>query len=252
MINIKDLNFNTLEDYLRLLFSYYDTNFDEYQSRILPFYKDRIEKGAKGKICYDGENPAGIVQYEPMEIALQPVNGKSVFFMDFILVLPEYRKKGYGFELLAAVLKELKRRKGIATYASDYQEWMPGTFFDKYNFVEKDRIGSLSMIYRKIKKEVSLEFLKPELEIENDPDILTIDFFQSFSLPVWLDIEKLLNEISEKSKDRIIVRFYDCTSRKKILKIGAASGIYFNGENPFDLPPSLKEVKEEIENRIAL
>jgi len=251
MLAIKNLNKNNCEDFLRVLFDYYDSDFQTYRNLMLDFYSKRLDEGVKGTIAYEDKKAAGIVRYEPVEIALQPVKGRGVFFLDFILVLPIFRKKGYGHQLLSAVLSNIKRKKGLATWSSDEQEWMPGTFFDKYEFFEKDREGSVSLVYKKIKKDVPVTLMKPKLSAKKEKDKITIDFFQNYSLPVWLDAETYLKEIALKHKDKMVFNFHVCTERADVMKYGAASGIFINGENPFDLPPSIDEIKALMEEHIT-
>lgn len=150
---------------------------------------------ARGKI---------FIEYEPIETAWAPVNGKNYEYIYCLWVAGSFKGKGIAKELLEYAINDSKEKgmSGICTLTSKKKKPFLGEkkFFEHYGFKVVDTIGDYELL--------ALSFDNKELPKFNDNarklEIDTKDFTIYYS-PECPYVVNCINEIQEYAKENNIL-----------------------------------------------
>lgn len=195
----------------------------------------RFKSGWKGFIAYELDIPIGRVELWPIEEGINLISGKDLYFMPCIWVLPNFRKRGVGKALIEEVIKNTIDRSGVMTIGMDGEEWMPISFFKKFDFEEIKLSGlnhPFKSLIKKYKEIETPKLLKPTFNHLKKENKVVVEIVKNLRCPftiVWY--EKLKDTIKEFG-DKIELVEYVPLTKDEILKYGSTN-VYVDGEEPF-------------------
>ncbi len=123
--------------------------------------KEWIKKKLKDGHVFRKLNARGkiFIEYEPIETAWVPINGKNYMYIYCLWVAGSFKGKGIGKELLEYAINDAKNKNmnGICTLVTKKKKPFIGDkkFFSHFNFKVIDTIGEYELM--------ALEFKKGEL-----------------------------------------------------------------------------------------
>ena len=139
---------------------------------------------ARGKI---------FIEYEPIETAWVPINGKNYMYIYCLWVAGSFKGKGIGKELLEYAIEDAKNKKmnGICTLVSQKKKPFIGDkkFFEHYGFKVVDTINDYELM--------ALQFDDSVRKMEIDSQDFTI--YYSNECPY---VEYEVKELSDYAKDK--------------------------------------------------
>ena len=165
---------------------------------------------ARGKI---------FIEYEPIENAWVPINGKNYEYIYCLWVAGSFKGKGIAKELLEYAINDSKEKgmSGICTLTSKKKKPFLGEkkFFEHYGFKVIDRIGDYELL--------ALSFDDKELPKFNDnARLMKIDNkeFTIYYSPECPYVEYEVNELSEYAKEKNIkITFIKIDSLEKAKEV---------------------------------
>jgi GNAT superfamily N-acetyltransferase len=203
-------------------------------------------RGLRGWIAFDGDTPAGYVEYMPVEIAPHPIAGSQANYLSCLWVLPEHRLKGIGGSLLAACVSDSPH--GVATMAYD-GERMPAGFFKLNGFRQIDTAdGACFLVCGPA--DVRLE---PARYCAHEKSArLAIDVLYNPQCPRSIRVADLVTAAVEKHSARAEIDLWVGDTWACGTRLGLWGGVYFNGVAPFSQLPSEEEIARAIENALTV
>lgn len=149
---------------------------------------------ARGKI---------FIEYEPIETAWVPINGKNYEYIYCLWVAGSFKGKGIARELLEYTINDSKKKgmSGICTLTSKKKKPFIGekNFFEHYGFKVVDDIGDYELL--------ALQFDNNEIpKFNNNAKTMKIDKneFTIYYSPECPYVEHEVNELTEYSKENNI------------------------------------------------
>ena len=138
--------------------------------------KDRLKDGhifrklnARGKI---------FIEYEPIETAWAPVNGKNYEYIYCLWVAGSFKEKGIGKELLEYAIDDSKKKgkSGICTIVTKKKKPFIGDkkFFEHFNFKVVDTIADYELMALSFDKEDAPKFNDNARNMKIDSEDFTI------------------------------------------------------------------------------
>ena len=138
--------------------------------------KDRLKDGhvfrklnARGKT---------FIEYEPVETAWVPINGKNYEYIYCLWVAGSFKGKGIGKELLYYAIKDSKEKgkSGICTIVSKKKKPFIGdkNFFEHYGFKVVDTIGDYELLALQFDDSATPKFNDSAKLMKIDSDDFTI------------------------------------------------------------------------------
>ena len=201
-----------------------------------------------------GKIPTGLIEYLPIEFALEPVKGENSLFIDCIWVFPSFWHSGIGKCLLKTIIENAKPYGGVSvlTYEGDkwfgYFPYMPVNFFKKFGFQEVDRDGSRVLLYFDLGAHNPPTLIPPKNKVINKGTKLVLDVFFNSQCPwsKWM-LEKIKQNME---KYDAIVNEVNTDDRKVIEEYGMARGVYVNGEPLIKRMASWKEIEKIVKQEL--
>jgi len=145
---------------------------------------------ARGKI---------FIEYEPIETAWAPVNGKNYEYIYCLWVAGSFKGKGIGKELLEYAIKDAKEKKmsGICTIVTQKKKPFIGDkkFFEHFGFKVVDSINDYELMALEFDKGEIPKFSDSARKMEIDNENFTI--YYSNECPY---VEYEVKELSEYAK----------------------------------------------------
>lgn len=149
---------------------------------------------ARGKI---------FIEYEPIETAWVPINGKNYMYIYCLWVAGSFKGKGIGNELLEYAIADAKEKKmsGVCTLVSQKKKPFIGDkkFFEHYGFKVADTINDYELMTLQFDDKERLEFSDSARKMEVDSQDFTI--YYSNECPY---VEYEVKELSAYVKDKDI------------------------------------------------
>ena len=149
---------------------------------------------ARGKI---------FIEYEPIETAWVPINGKNYEYIYCLWVAGSFKGKGIGKELLEYAIKDAKDKKmsGICTLVSKKKKPFIGDkkFFEHFGFEVIDSIDDYELIALKFDNNETPKFNDSVRKMEIESKDFTI--YYSNECPY---VEYEVKELSEYAKNKDI------------------------------------------------
>ena len=145
---------------------------------------------ARGKI---------FIEYEPIETAWVPINGKKFMYIYCLWVAGSFKGKGVGKELLEYAIDDAKRKgmSGICTITSKKKKPFIGDkkFFEHFNFKVIDTIDDYELLALQFDNNELPKFSDSARKMEIDNNEFTI--YYSNECPY---VEYEINELSDYAK----------------------------------------------------
>ena len=145
---------------------------------------------ARGKI---------FIEYEPIETAWIPINGKKFMYIYCLWVAGSFKGKGVGKELLEYAIDDAKRKgmSGICTITSKKKKPFIGDkkFFEHFNFKVIDTIDNYELLALQFDNNALPKFSDSARKMEIDNNEFTI--YYSNECPY---VEYEINELSDYAK----------------------------------------------------
>jgi len=149
---------------------------------------------ARGKI---------FIEYEPIETAWVPVNGKNYEYIYCLWVAGSFKGKGIGKELLTYAINDAKDKKmsGICTLVSGKKKPFIGDkkFYEHFGFEVVDTIGDYELMALKFDDKEPPKFTDSARKMQIDNKDFTI--YYSNECPY---VEYEIKELSDYAKDKNI------------------------------------------------
>ena len=161
---------------------------------------------ARGKI---------FIEYEPIETAWVPVNGKNYEYIYCLWVAGSFKGKGMGEELLEYAISDAKSKKmsGICTLVSKKKKPFIGDkkFFEHYNFKVVDTIEEYELLALQFDDKETPKFSDSSKKMEIESDDFTI--YYSNECPY---VEYEVKELKDyATKNNIKINFIKIDSLEK-------------------------------------
>ncbi|MFX1257387.1 MAG: GNAT family N-acetyltransferase [Promethearchaeota archaeon] len=205
-------------------------------------------------LAVQGQVPMGLLEYIPLELALEPIHGKNSLFINCMWILPPFWHTGVGKALIESLIERAKQYGGVSVVAYDGDKWfgtsikyMPSSFFKKFGFKEVDRKGTRVLLYLDLGSNMKPKFIHPKINpiIGKSPQVV-IDVFFNSQCP-WS--KYMINNIKTKVRDypNINVNIINTDSRELIEMYGISRGVRINGRPVIERMASWNEIKIEID-----
>ena len=147
---------------------------------------------ARGKI---------FIEYEPIETAWVPINGKNYMYIYCLWVAGSFKGKGIGKELLEYAINDAKEKKmsGICTLVSQKKKPFIGEkkFFEHFGFKVVDTINDYELLALQFDDKETPKFNDNARKMEIDSEDFTI--YYSNECPY---VEYEVKELSEYAKGK--------------------------------------------------
>jgi GNAT superfamily N-acetyltransferase len=140
-------------------------------------------------LAVKGKVPKGLIEYLPIEVALEPVQGENSLFINCIWVLPPFWKTGVAKGLMHEFLNEAKKFGGATVLAYEGDKWfaafkyMPASFFRRFGFKEVSKDGTRVLLHLDLGAHKSLGLIPPKKRIINKEGKVTVDVFYNSQCP---------------------------------------------------------------------
>ena len=206
-----------------------------------------VGKMLHSSLAIDGQVPMGLLEYIPIEHALEPVKGENILFINCMWILPPFWLNGVGTALMESFIERAKQYGGASVITYDGDRWfgtsikyMPSSFFKKFGFKEVDRDESRVLLF------LDLGSSSPKSKDFHKTEKLNLDIFYNSQCP-WS--RYMINTIKMKVEKHstINLNIVNTDDRKLIEKLGISRGIYLNGKPIIKRMASWEEIKTEID-----
>lgn len=142
------------------------------------------------------------IEYEPVETAWVPINGKNYTYIYCLWVAGSYKGKGIGKELLEYAINDSREKgmSGICTLTSKKKKPFIGEkkFFEHFGFKVVDSIGDYELLALQFDNKKTPEFNDSARKMAIDSDDFTI--YYSPECPyVEYEVKELLAYATEKN-----------------------------------------------------
>lgn len=212
-----------------------------------------VGKMLHSDLTIHGQVPMGLLEYLPIEHALEPIEGKNSLFINCMWVLPPFWHSGVGTALVESFIERAKQFGGASVIVYDGDKWfgttinyMPLSFFKNFKFKEVDRDGSRILLYLDLGSSSSPKFIFPKLKDFSTAKKLNLDIFYNSQCP-WSKymINTVKNEIEKNSI--IDINVVKTDNSALIKDLGISRGVFLNGKSSIKRMASWEEIKLEIE-----
>ena len=143
------------------------------------------------------------IEYEPIETAWVPINGKNYEYIYCLWVAGSFKGKGIGKELLEYAIKDSKGKgmSGICTLVSKKKKPFIGEkkFFEHYGFKVVDSIGDYELLALQFESSETPKFSDTARNMKIDNQDFTI--YYSNECPY---VEYEVNELTDYAKENNI------------------------------------------------
>ena len=141
------------------------------------------------------------IEYEPVETAWIPINGKNYMYIYCLCVAGSFKGKGIGKELLEFAIEDSKKKKmsGICTLVSKKKKPFIGEkkFFEHFGFKAIDTIDDYELVALSFDNNETPKFSESARKMEIDTQDFTI--YYSNECPY---VEYEVKELSDYAKDK--------------------------------------------------
>ncbi|MFX1502512.1 MAG: GNAT family N-acetyltransferase, partial [Promethearchaeota archaeon] len=211
-----------------------------------------VGKMLHSDLSIHGRVPLGLLEYVPIEHALEPIDGKDSLFINCMWILPPFWLTGVGKALIEAFIERVKQYGGASVIAYEEDRWfgtsikyMPSSFFKKFGFQEVDRDGSRVLLFLDLGA-ATPKFIFPESSDFQITEKSNLDIFYNDQCP-WSKymINTIKLELNKESN--INIHLINTNDSKLIKKTGISRGVFLNGKPIIKRMASWEEIRLEIE-----
>lgn len=212
-----------------------------------------VGKMLHSDLAVHGFVPMGLLEYLPIDYALEPVNGSDTLFINCMWILPPFWRIGIGKSLIDHLILIAKEFGGISVITYEGVKWfgtsikyMPADFFKNFGFIEVDKDGERILLYLDLGVKEPPKFILPKSIPHTEKDKITLEIFYNSQCP-WS--KYMINTIKKEliNYPKIEIKLVNTDDRKVIKKTGISRGIRINGKPVMKRMASWEEVKLEID-----
>jgi GNAT superfamily N-acetyltransferase len=208
------------------------------------------------ELIIHGNVPKGLIEYLPIESALEPVKGEKSLFIDCVWVLPPFWHQGVGEMLLERVVEKAKSYGGVSVLAYDGDKWfgysfdyMPVSFFKKSGFKEIARDGSRVLLHLDLGAGEFPSLICPKCKAFEKGDRAMMDIFYNSQCPWsgWM-VDRIKQGMR---KYDAAVNAIKTDDRRVIEKYGLSRGVCINGLPVISRMAPWKEIEPIVKQMIT-
>ena len=212
-----------------------------------------VGKMLHSDLAVHGQVPMGLLEYIPIEYALEPIEGKNLLFINCMWILPPFWITGVGKALIESFIERAKQYGGASVIAYEEDKWfgtsieyMPSSFFKKFGFKEVDRDGSRILFFLDLGTSKQPKFILPRLKGFTNSKKLDLTIFINSQCP-WS--KYMINTVKKEVEKYSNVNFniVNTDDRELIENLGISRGVCLNGKPIFNRMASWEEIKTYIE-----
>ncbi|WXG45666.1 MAG: GNAT family N-acetyltransferase [Candidatus Atabeyarchaeum deiterrae] len=193
------------------------------------------EKDAKFKETITlGNFPVGLIEYVPIEHALEPVRGNGSLFINCMWVLRPFWRHGVARALVQRAVEMGKNYGGVSILAYDGDKWLggyaylPAAQFRKMGFKDVDRDGSRVLLHLNTGSNEKPELVHPQCKKYKGSGKPVVDiYFNSQCLWSGWSADEVRRNIG---KYKVEANFINTDDRQVVLERGLSRGVCINGE----------------------
>jgi GNAT superfamily N-acetyltransferase len=198
-----------------------------------------------------GKVPKGLIEYLPIENALEPVKGKHSLFINCIWVLPPFWGTGIAKGLINQFINEARKAGGATVLAYEGDKWfdafeyMPAGFFRKFDFKEASRDETRLLLHLDLGAHEQPMLISPKKRAVDRNDKRVIDVFCNSQCPWsgWM-AEQVKRNLRKHGDVKLNVIN---TDRKEVIEqFGISRGVSINGVPIIKRMASWKEVRRAL------
>lgn len=224
--------------------------FEEPQEKVIQY--KWAGKMLHSDLAIHGKVPMGLIEYIPIEFALEPVRGKNSLFINCIWILPPFWNSGVGKSLVEVFIQRANKYGGATVIAYEGDKWfgttikyMPSNFFEKFGFEEVDRDGSRVLLYLNLGANEQPKFIYPKIKPQINTSKTEVDVFFNNQCP-WSIYMRNTIENKKWKYPGFSFNFHNTNKREIIEKFGLSRGIYINGKPILKRMASWDEIETEF------
>lgn len=222
----------------------------------LKWIEEMMPKGLEIIVAFGArKSKKGLIEYLPIEVALEPVKGERSLFINCIWVLPRFKKTGIGKGLMYHFLNDARKVGGasVLSYEGDmwfgYFDYMPTNFFKQFGFKEVSRDETRVLLHVDLGSHITPELLTPKRQRIKKKDKTEVDVFCNSQCP-WCGW--MADEINRNIKGYdIMLKRITTDNRETIEEFGLARGISINGIPAIKRMAAWREIKSALEKAIS-
>ncbi|MDH5734471.1 MAG: GNAT family N-acetyltransferase [Candidatus Bathyarchaeota archaeon] len=203
-------------------------------------------------LAVKGKVPKGLIEYLPIEMALEPVKGENSLFINCVWILPPFWKTGVAKGLMQLFIEEARKWGGATVLAYEGDKWfgtslkyMPSSFFKKFGFKEVSRDGTRVLLHLDLGARKSPMLVSPKRRVIGEKGETVIDVFCNSQCP-WCGrmVDKISRNIRKYSD--VTLNVINTDRRDVIEQFGVSRGVFINGEPVIKRMASWKEIKSAL------
>lgn len=213
-----------------------------------------VGKMLHSDLAVQGQVPMGLLEYIPIEYALEPIAGKNTLFINCMWILPPFWHSGVGTILVESFIERAKQYGGAGVIAYDGDNWfgtsikyMPFSFFKIFGFKEIDRDGCRILFYLDFGSSNPPKFILPKLKDIHKTKKLNLDIFFNSQCPWSAYMINTVKNNLEKHPN-ISINFVNTDDKELIKRLGISRGISLDGKPIIKRMASFEEINLELEN----
>jgi len=234
----------------------YDRELKKYAAIKKKWLKSMMKKGLRAQLLFEDDEPAGFIEYQPIELAPCPAMGADLYFVNCLMVHiwdlgpGSMKGKGYGRMLVEAAERDVRQNtdaKGLVTWGLDHEFWfMPYGFFKHLGYRVVDKEGQRVLLVKKFGNVQDPQLRPISYERDPEPGKAVIDFFFSNQCPYRLYQLERWRSISQEFDEEAVFNEFQTDEKSVLSEFGIKSGLFINGEEVFAGPMTDDEIRDKI------
>ncbi|MFW9910830.1 MAG: hypothetical protein ACFFEU_00015 [Candidatus Thorarchaeota archaeon] len=189
----------------------------------------------------------GLIEYCPLELASEPITMGNSLFINCMWVVPPAWKSGTARALLNHTIEKAKSFGGLTVlgYEGDkwfgFMEYMPSSFFKRFDFQEMDRDGTRVLLHLDLggKEKPSLLPSRKRAVSNSDKPLVEILFNSQCPWSGWM-VDKVTRNLK---KYDAVVKSVNTDDRSVLEDYGLSRGVCINGMPVLKRMGTVKEVE---------
>ncbi len=224
----------------------------EHMNKRLRWIEEMMQKGLEIIVALGPrKSKKGLIEYLPIEIAPEPVEGGNSLFINCIWVLSRHSKAGIGKGLMQNFLEEARKVGGATVLAYEGDKWfgyfdyMPASFFKGFGFKEVSRDGTRVLLHLDMGAHRLPMLVFPKKRVIGEKGKIVMDVFCNRQCP-WCGWMADTIEENVRNCSDITLNVINTDRRGVIEQFGVARGVFINGEPVIKRMASWKEIKSAL------
>ena len=212
-----------------------------------------VGKMLHSDLAIHGRVPMGLLEYVPIEHALEPLDGENSLFINCMWIMPPFWLKGIGKGLLELFIERAKQYGSASVIAYEGDRWfgtsikyMPASFFKKFGFKEVDRHGTRILLFLNLGSSSLPKLIFPKKKEYHKTKKINLEIISNSQCP-WSKymINTFKKEIDKYST--INLKIIKNNDSQSIKDLGISRGVYLNGKPIIKRMASWEEIKPVID-----